>query len=424
MIVVKRETDRDVIAELADNNLITGTTAGDYLVRKQRGGLQGKKDTALHAWEKFAHKGSRVNLALVNQLTLIFKNGEKLVFDSKDVSFLILEKDLDNPTLLTGFVLVLNRELSVQANHYFVGGRDAFEHLKKVQDIIDIELTDSQNNISRHIVHWSPISDPLVENVNQRFVDIDDALFLYAVSNQRYSMVDAVKAALYTENFNAIIKEFRSKRPESSLTDSRHEFTVQLEEMLQAVSTDQSQAQRRLEDELLVDKVHTDSDQTFFDHWEPVLYHLKSKEKFLGIDLLSYDVLMMMNVVIPEGDFWKGFTWLLWEISRYGIKTAERQKAIDNAKQKLQEQTDQISEFTKSTQRMRDFISWYVNNHLSDPTLPDFVEKYWPLTKGRKEKFWNNGGHAFVMEQNPKLLNEFMANFGADYYQFKDVDTD
>jgi len=28
------------------------------------------------------------------------------------------------------------------------------------------------------------------------------------------------------------------------------------------------------------------------------------------------------------------------------------------------------------------------------------------------------------MEQNPKLLNEFMANFGADYYQFKDVDTD
>lgn len=77
-------------------------------------------------------------------------------------------------------------------------------------------------------------------------------------------MVDAVKAALYTENFNAIIKEFRSKRPESSLTDSRHEFTVQLEEMLQAVSTDQSQVQRRLEDELLVGKVHTDSDQTFF----------------------------------------------------------------------------------------------------------------------------------------------------------------
>lgn len=402
-----------LIAALADQNLITATSAGNYLTNALQSTLSKKQMTALRTVELLDARGQSIDLATLRQMTLIFKNDDQLEVSPAAIAAVIFKPSSVANGKLSGFGVVLKRDF--QQARLGDSPETIFRRLSSHQDLKQIQLTTNNGDLITHEIEWSPMSDPTDADVNQQVAQIDRAVIVYGLTQSRYSMVEAVKAALIPANLNQIVTEFRSENPDRSAAEVNQIMTAQLHEMLKAADDHRQSSQK---DELLVDRVALNKeDKESLNSWDPVLYELKSGEKYAGINLESYESLMAMNVRIPKGNFWQGFTWLLWEISFYGIDTKQRQQAIDQAKRNLQQRFDEIAEFEKATQQMKRFIDWYVKKHIQDQDLPNFVEKYWPLTQGRQEKLFDDDEPVFVMEQDPQLLNEFMANYGAAYYQ-------
>ena len=60
-------------------------------------------------------------------------------------------------------------------------------------------------------------------------------------------------------------------------------------------------------------------------------------------------------------------------------------------------------------------IDYYVTTHITDPTLPDFVDRYWPLVTGPNETdpMFLDMGVTHVAELDETLYHEFIEKFGA-----------
>lgn len=401
----------NVISELAGKNLITATTAGDYLAKNLQTSLSTGQQAALQALTVLSRDGNVVDLSLLTQLKIYFQAGQPVIIQPQQLAKLILKPDASTNSAheINGFELIIDLTLKKHQAEF----ENNLNQLTHLQNITRLELFGQRKRVN-YSVNWSPMSNPAVENVNQHLTKLDRAVFIYALPKTKYSMRTAVAAARYPRNFEQLIAEFHARNPERALPEIRRVFMTQLSEMLKEATL---KRETKPKFELLVDKSKARSDKEFYDNWDPVLFDPRSGEKYAGINMKSYESLMAMSVRIPHGPFWQGFTWLLWEISWFGILTEPRQKAIDKAEQSLQNQLEEIKHFDDATNRMKRFIDWYVKQHISDPNLPDFVAKYWPLTTGRREPLIAGEPDVVITEQDPKLLNEFMANYGAEYYR-------
>lgn len=351
--------------------------------------------TEMHKQGKqIKQKGTKVNLSLCGEVELGFENVEVLRIGSKQIQDFYLV--LGSAEQVTGFYLKLST------------ANEDWSRLKQFEDIISLEIIDEEQ--TTYDVMWSPLSSDDQENVSQYYCDDQGSLYLWMQIPEQYCWTDILPAALQEIHVSEMACELAAHIDQYD-EDTLKSYLVKLIQTMRQYLTSTVKSES---DRLWV-RLNMDSD--IMNHWDPIIYDDTNQEDYGGIELLPYTELLGMTVQVDSsGDFWSGMAWLFWELSFNGIDESERMGARDELSAAVQE----VNAFEQAIEQMQYFIDDYVQRHLNEATLPDFVAKYWPLTSGRQSNEMIELGwfDSQITEQDPDLLAEFMAIYGDQYNTF------
>lgn len=426
IVLTNSEKSNHSVAQLVADHILSQRLSQQFFDKKSTR-LRHSQEDALNAFETINQNGNAKKPQKLKRVELVFENAESIVLNPQFISRVILQHPFDrenDPFKLIGFFLIFKDTVATIGELHTYGGPDGLDRFKSYQDIVSIDLAYKDGSFESYEIDWSPLAHQNETNDNQHTVVIDGSTYLYALPQTHFKMTEVIKSALEADHFDQIVQEFSLTKQDYDVDEIRQIFQHQLSEMLKvSVNLEQKKPTSRQFD-LLVNQIDEDEDFQG-NNWDPTLTDRQTHEIFGGVNLESYHNLMAMDVIIPDVDqFWQGFTWLLWEISWYGIDADERQEAIEQAHQELEESEAELQEFEKQTQQMKQFIDWYVTQHISDINLPDFVATYWPLTDGMKENLIDDDDQTevTVLKQDPDLLADFMAKYGAEYQLFERKD--
>ncbi|MCH4170281.1 MAG: hypothetical protein LKF36_03535 [Lactobacillus sp.] len=392
------------MSDLLEDGLISSDTFDAYF----NDTLPEAQTAALTAFNAGQFDGQRPKFAHLLAVTFEFKSGAALTVEPEAITNLkMIEPEQIQPDCyqIMGFSCTFKPE-SPEIAEKFQNQRDlTFIHLKFPRGLVPCRLV------------WSPLADTTT-NPNQNVVVLDDTVFIFAQAVHTFNLTELVKAAYQPEYLQIMAKTYQD-RFDQDLTKITASLVRQLDELSKAKAASMAGHEYIL----LMDYAPEATSDLNDNPWDPVLLDQVTGEKYGGINLESYPALLAMPVRCDNiKDFWEGFAWLLWEISWFGIDTQERDQKIQEFTDSLTASEAESEAFHAATAKMKRFIDWYVHQHIADPTLPDFVATYWPLTAGRREKFDDgtpDGWMMTVTEQDPKLLQNFMAHYGSEFDTFE-----
>ncbi|GEO69091.1 hypothetical protein [Levilactobacillus acidifarinae] len=372
-------------------------------------------------WQRLRQAATPVNLSSLMALTveLVFENVESVTIDAPAITemWLLPEETATTSQDLVGFGLQIHRASTHFHAHTFGMTKpresDGRDRLMAYQDVTQLIIHTATTD--RHYpVVWNPLSKSDQENLNQHVELTADQLTLWAwpVTTNRWT--DILPATDDSLNFSAMVGELTTQLGEEY---DEPKVRAILTDVLTELRSFSDLAEWTTQKHLVVTYQPRQADRP----WAEKLHDDTDGQDYGGLYLCSYPALLGMDVTLPVDYFWEGLAWLLWEITFSGAESVERQQNIQRFKDDLSQADREYQDFRAATAKMKRFWDAYVTHHVTAPDLAATVAHFWPLTDGVPEHLRDdaNDEPVTVMRQDPQLLAEFMARFGAAYQAFE-----
>ncbi|KRM60381.1 hypothetical protein FC26_GL000466 [Paucilactobacillus vaccinostercus DSM 20634] len=348
-----------------------------------------------------------VDVTQLQEAKLHFKDQADILIPSRCVQELEIKADPESENRLKGLILSINLE---DCNDEIV--TILTKQLQTKADIDELSLK-FMDHTEQYEVVWSPLSTDEA-NYSQKYAITQETVTIIAEIPKRYDWHDLLKVAEYPEFLNKMATTVSDLYNDWSYEKAIEMFYAQIHEMSRLLPDAEIQDDRKY---LWARYRKEVDDDGWDDHWDPVIYdpfqeNEYSDDSVFAVDFVPYSEILGMQVQVDsDGDFWDGIAWLLWEISYDGVSDEDRNAAAQSLKVTID---DGLRE-SKTMDEVAHRIDYYVTTHITDPTLPDFVDRYWPLVTGPNETdpMFLDMGVTHVAELDETLYHEFIEKFGA-----------
>ncbi|SMS13821.1 hypothetical protein [Levilactobacillus zymae] len=362
--------------------------------------------------QRLRQTATQVDLTRLMALSveLVFENVETVTIEAAAVTdFWLLPGETVPATDLVGFELQVAADPANFHAQTFATGKarlsDGRDRVLAFQDVMQL-IVHTATTDRHYSVTWNPLSAVDQENLNQHVALTSETLTLWAWPVPITHWTDILPAATDSLNFAVMVGELTTQ-----LGDTYDETQVRtiLTTALTELRSFSDLAQPTTQQHIVVRYQPRHADRP----WTEQRYDDADGQDHADLYLWSYPELLGMDLTLPADHFWEGVAWLLWEITFSGAEALERQQTIERFQDDLVQGDQAEQDFRAQTTKMKRFWDAYVSQHVTAPDLAATVAHFWPLTTGTPVS-----GPVVSQRQDPQLLAEFMARFGAAYRKF------
>lgn len=348
-----------------------------------------------------------IDVTQLQELELCLKDQANLLIPSKSIQELAVKVDPVSEDRIKELILSIN--LKDCGDEVITALQ---KHLQTKADIdrLKLKFTD---HIKQYEVERSPLSTHEA-NYGQQYTITHETITMITDIPDRYNWHALLRAAEYPEFLDKMATAVSEIYNDWTYEKAIEMFYAQIHEMSRLLPNAEIQDDRKY----LWARYRKDiDDDGWDDHWDPVIYdpfqeNEYSDDSVFAVDFVPYVEILGMKVQVDSaGNFWDGIAWLLWEISFDGISDEDRNAAAQSLKAMIDDGARESKTMVEVARR----IDYYVTTHITDPTLPDFVARYWPLVTGPNETdpMFLDLGITHVAKLDEILYREFIEKFGS-----------